>query len=399
VFLLNLEDPDFYAINESTDGVTFDISKEDLIETLKDNGIIYIYSEKQEKNKPKLKDEHKITENEDEIKYVIKYPDGELKKYTDRALKKMRDIGNLKDEERIQFEIDKIHIGFQLSPRIKILDLDGNKIATTSTFCDKEILFENGYLKLCECKHEREVLDFFNGVISIFNILNVPFDFVHESETIDFADLIFKNGVIKEDVGFYVSRKATMRGVGYRALQVQIKDFFILLDTVDYIYESIKRSDVLSVGDIYIFLGYGRYYHFHKDYLLSFANTWMFIEATINLMWEKMMIDNSFSTKYLNNNSKNWTLQIKIDELLLKGLIDAKTATAAQKLRTMRNKVFHVSKDVSKRKIDRKVSEECVDLGLSLFYHNIDFLNSGYRISFDNLASDIERCIIQNPFD
>jgi len=96
-----------------------------------------------------------------------------------------------------------------------------------------------------------------------------------------------------------------------------------------------------------------------------------------------MMLDSGFSTKYLRDIERNWSLQEKIDVLLLKDLIDKKINEKAQKLRSIRNKVFHVSKDVSKRKIDDKLSEECIDLGLNLFYQNIDFLDPSYIVSFD----------------
>ena len=68
-------------------------------------------------------------------------------------------------------------------------------------------------------------------------------------------------------------------------------------------------------------------------------------------------------------------------------------------MRSIRNiNVFHVSKDVNKRKIDEKISEECVDLGLRLFYHNIDF-DPGYIISFNDIALAIEHCIEQSPYE
>ncbi len=41
---------------------------------------------------------------------------------------------------------------------------------------------------------------------------------------------------------------------------------------------------MLESGHLYSFLGYGRYYYFHQDFLLSFVNSWMFIEPMINLI-------------------------------------------------------------------------------------------------------------------
>ena len=73
----------------------------------------------------------------------------------------------------------------------------------------------------------------------------------------DFADVTFKNGVKAKGVALFYSKKATTRGLGYKVLQLQIKDFMILLDTVNTVYQYVKTNDVLSAGDIYIFLGYG----------------------------------------------------------------------------------------------------------------------------------------------
>lgn len=387
---LNIGDSDLYVLNELTGDVAVVNSKEKIIEVLKNTGIICTQSKKREEYKPE------VIKTEDETRFVMNVTD---KKYKKTLFDKLRNVGQLKKEDNIEFEIDDMHIGFLLSPRLKLLDLEGNKLAIRTELCDKEVLFETGDLILCEGLKEREVLDFFNSIIAFFNIFNVHFDFVHESETMDFADVTFKNGVKAKGVALFYSKKATTRGLGYKVLQLQIKDFMILLDTVNSVYQYVKTNDVLSAGDIHIFLGYGRYYHFHKDYLLAFSNTWMFIEATISLMWEKMMEDSGFNKKYLKGVERNWSAQGKIDVLLVKGLIDKKTNEDAQRLRSIRNNVFHVSKDVNKRKIDEKISEECVDLGLRLFYHNIDFLDPGYIISFDDIALAIEQCIEQSPYD
>ena len=194
---------------------------------------------------------------------------------------------------------------------------------------DNEINFNDGFVELCQSdygQNQDSILEFFNKLISIFNILNIPFDFVHDYELIRLADINFENGTHKEDVYVVWSQKAHSRDKGYKTIKLNTNDLFDLIMAVNLVWSSIKNNEILNTGNVFIFLGYGRYYHFYGDYLLSFANTWMFIEAVINLTWEKMMRSNGFSNKYLKTISRNWTSQIKIDELRLQGIIDKETS-------------------------------------------------------------------------
>ena len=68
------------------------------------------------------------------------------KKYEKTLFNKLRNVGNLKKEDNIEFEIHDMHIGFLLSPRLKLLDLEGNKLAIRTELCDQEVLFETGDL-------------------------------------------------------------------------------------------------------------------------------------------------------------------------------------------------------------------------------------------------------------
>jgi hypothetical protein len=312
--------------------------------------------------------------------------------------KDIQKLGNLNEEDETSYTLKIESSGFKLSPKIKIFDSSNNELTIKYLVLDKEILFEDGYLKICESISSPEILEFSNKLIAMFNIFSIPFDFFRFDEIILFGDATFVNGT---DGKIFVidSTKANLRGVGYAVLQMQENDFMTLLSTTNLVWKSVKENEILCAGNIFIFLGYGRYYHFHKDYLLAFANTWMFIEAIINLMWEKMMLDVGFTKKQLKDKNIDWSLQVKIDELLLLGRIDKKTNEKAQKLRSKRNKVFHVSKDVKSRTIDCETSKDCIDLGLSLFYQNTDFIDSGYIISFDNLALSVEQCIHKRPFN
>lgn len=366
-------------------------SKEELINLLKDEGIIYIPSKEQK--------ESKIDAIENECQLVVCTPGGEseismTEDEAERYTRVLRKAANLNGDDDFYLSCTVKYLGFKLSPRVKFFERNYKETYFTNLFFHQEVFYMCGFF--ASSNKTFWGAEDFNKLISIFNILNVPFDFIHENELIYFGDATFKNGTTLEDMQLFDSKKAYLRGIGYKHLQLKINDFLNLISAVNWVWKYVEESEIVSSGNIFVFLGYGRYYHFHKDYLLAFSNTWMFIEATINLMWEKMMLDSGFSTKYLRDIERNWSLQEKIDVLLLKCFIDKGTNEKAQKLRSIRNKVFHVSKDVSKRKIDDKLSEECIDLGLNLFYQNIDFLDHSYIASFDTIKSSMEECIHQN---
>src|SRR5665647_1741037 len=195
------------------------LSKEELINLLKDAGIIYILSKEQK--------ESKIDTIENECKLVVCAPKGEFvssmtedeaKGYT-RIIRK---AANLNEDDDFYFSCKVKYIGFKL--------------------------------------------------------LNVPFDFIHEYELIYFGDSTFINGTHLENMQLFDSKKAYLRGIGYKHLQLKINDFVNLISAVNWVWKCVEESEIVSSGNIFIFLGYGRHYHFHKDYLLAFSNTWMFIE-------------------------------------------------------------------------------------------------------------------------
>lgn len=376
---MDVENSEDFEIKFQAEGEERNLSKKESIDLLKSKGIIHI-SKKQEINIRKT-DEGKIIYSGEDTKIFID------------ALKK---IGNIKDDDILSSTWILKNTCFKLSPRVKIFDSNNQQVGFNATILDKEINFNDGFIELCQSddgQTQDSILEFFNKLISIFNILNIPFDFVHDYELIRLADINFENGTHKEDVYVVWSQKAHSRDMGYKTIKLNTNDLFDLIVTINLVWSFIKNNEILNTGNVFIFLGYGKYYHFHGDYLLSFANTWMFVEAVINLTWEKMMRNNGFSNKYLKTISRNWTSQIKIDALQLQGIIDKETCIKAQDMRNRRNSLFHVSKEENKRKINEKISEDCIDLGLSLFYQNLDLIDLGYEVSFDEIASYINNSI------
>lgn len=87
------------------------------------------------------------------------------------------------------------------------------------------------------------------------------------------VDIKFENGTHKEDVYVAWSQKAHLRHKVYKAIKLKIDDIDDLITAVNLVWSSIKRNEILNTDNVFIFLGYGKYYHFHADYPLSFVNT------------------------------------------------------------------------------------------------------------------------------
>ena len=360
-----------------TDPKELDRLNEKLMEYLENKGLIYEPTKKNEG------EETKIIKDRAELKELIK-------KHNAKLIKDYKELSALKDNTHIYFGAKVDTIGFKLSPRIRLLDFNGIEEPFHTAFLDNKIIFDEGIIKFNNAGNTKDVLNYFNKLISIFNIFSIPLDFVHDYELITFMKGMDTN------IRAFSSIRAENRGNEYEIIDMDMEEFCNIILSANMVWNFIKKSEMIN--DIFIFLGYGKYYHFHEDYLLSFANSWMFVEAIINLMWEKMMRENGFTKRYVKNVERNWTLQIKIDQLFLKDYLDQRTKEILQRLRTKRNNVFHVSQKEEKRQLNAEVSQECIDIGLSLFYNILNFIKPGHIISFDNIALAMKKSIHQNPF-
>ena len=143
------------------------------------------------------------------------------------------------------------------------------------------------------------------------------------------------------------------------------------------LWGKIKASKYFKDDNFYQLLGYAQYYLFHDSNFLSFIHAWIFLESCINVLWSELIHD-SFN---INGSSekgtpleeeRNWTTQIKIDELFLKGIIDISLRKDLQSLRSKRNKVFHRDKQLQKRKVSAEDARKAATTGLRLFYRMIE---------------------------
>lgn len=101
------------------------------------------------------------------------------------------------------------------------------------------------------------------------------------------------------------------------------------------------------------------------------------MESCINVLWRELIYD-SFNIRGSSEKGtpleeeRNWTIQIKIDELFLKGIIDENIRKELQSLRTKRNKVFHRDKQLQKRRVTAEDARKAATTGLRLFYMMIE---------------------------
>lgn len=303
----------------------------------------------------------------------------------------------------VVFKAEVKGIAVQLSPRIKAITVNEEQksedlfdIGFKSKLLDIDVEFRQEYLisHNKQVKNQLQHRDFFNSAISLMNILGIPLDYVSTS------DIIFlMEGLGGTKMETLTSAKAKSRGVTYDTVEITAEELSKILLSMFSVWESIKKSKMLESGHLYSFLGYGRYYYFHQDFLLSFVNSWMFIEPMINLIWEEKMIEKGFSKKYLGEIERNWTSQVKIDGLFIMDYFDKPTKDTIQRLRNKRNKVFHVDKDKRKREISEEDARNCFMIGLQIFHKYLNFIEEGKIIEFQDIANRFYNAIHKNPTD
>ncbi len=280
-------------------------------------------------------------------------------------------------------------VGVKLSPSIIITEeLEGDIYDSgfITKLLDVEVTFKDGCLfaRFEDHKKKSEVVDYSNKVIAIFNILGIPFDFISESDLI-----ILMEGLERKLVGIS-SLKAQRKGLGVEPILIPALDFAPIPLAMFGFWEGIKKSEFFKTGDFYQFLGYSRYYYFHDNFFLSFIHGWLFIKSMINLILAKLM-NERFPKK--PPTEKDWTVQIKIDELYSLGEIDDDLRKNLHTLRKKRNVVFHVDRQKQKREVSGNDSFNAVKIGLMLFYKFIMGFKDDKIIDFSDLARRMYQAI------
>jgi hypothetical protein len=204
----------------------------------------------------------------------------------------------------------------------------------------------------------------YNIIITFFNIIGIPIDFITPAEIIVTAE-----DEEKKTFTVPLSSKAIHRGKTFRTVGVNDKEKSSLNHVFNFINTKIIEYNLQDLGDIFKYFGYGCYYFFHNNYNLSFINSFMFIEPVINRLW-KDSITEKFGKDEPNPlaEERNWTLQHKIDEMYMMGKISSDIRKQLQLLRTKRNQIFHVHKNIKKRKADINDALNCMKIANILFY-------------------------------
>lgn len=226
------------------------------------------------------------------------------------------------------------------------------------------------YVGFPQGSNQQDVLDYFNNIMAIWNLLDFHLDFVTRSDVL----------VRAKGLGGYIelisSAKAHYRGYGLTPIELSYDEFLEIETLTTHLWKKISTSPYFKDDNFFQLLGYAKYYNYHGMHLLAFTHAWMFIESCVNLLWADLVEENFHKVGIKEtspaSSERNWTSQIKIDELFLKGKIDLKLRGDIHDLRSKRNHVFHQDKKIEKRRVDEHYSNKAVETALVLFYKMIE---------------------------
>jgi len=266
----------------------------------------------------------------------------------------------------------------KLSPPIDLLnEYEGETFPNgsyTTKFLDLDVKVENSRLYVSfQGKTTRfDALNYFNNLIALFNIIQIPFDFISPSE------IVIEGKSSGFNVKFVASAKAENRGAGIRPVEIPMMDFARIGVAIWGLWGLIKKSKFFKDDECFQLLGFADYYLFHENYFLSFVHAWMFLESCINMLWQEM-VSGAFNVEKEGTdgtpleNERDWTANIKIDSLFFSGKIDKKMRDDLHSIRNKRNKVFHRDKVVEKRTVTSEDATKATLTALELFYKMLDF--------------------------
>jgi len=226
------------------------------------------------------------------------------------AVERMKKQGKVPQEAEAMFKIPTIEdvgkfvairatIGetyIKLAPPIEIISLGENaelklkieyKHKYAAKFLGLEATISNSYLYVGfpQGTKLQNVLDYFNNLIAIWNILRFPMDFITRSDIL----------VRAKGLGGYLelisSSRAHYRGYGLTPTQLTFEEFLELETLTEHLWQKISSSKYFEKDTFFQLLGYATYYLYHGVDLLSFTHSWMFIESCINLLWGDLIDD------------------------------------------------------------------------------------------------------------
>jgi hypothetical protein len=249
------------------------------------------------------------------------------------------------------------------SPKIDLRTRKGKAVSSTYLrllhtqvkFEDGGIMYESGF---------NESLKFFRKAFSFFNIIGIPFEIPARNYMIGIVEK--KSQTLR----MVISEKAKRYGSDTKPIELSVDDLRKIEVTLNEI--KTKYDENLSkLGTVYEFLGYSRYYFFNEDYLLSFINGFIFLEAILSNMWANLVKKEFARIGSPPTNERDWVLSIKIDVLYIEKALGREDREVLHYLRKKRNGVFHADTAQTKRNITETDAERCVKICLKLFYRSI----------------------------
>lgn len=186
----------------------------------------------------------------------------------------------------IRATIGKTYV--KLSPPIVLtVEYNGEKYSSSfrTTFLGLEAEIRNSYLFVGFKKKtgKVEVIDYFNNLMAIFNIVSIPFDFISTS------DILLEAEGSTGKMEFISSSKAHCRGYGIPPVEISMLDFSKVVLAILVLWAKIKRSKYFEEDNFFQLLGYAHNYFFHQNYFLSFVHAFIFLEAGLNVLWRELI--------------------------------------------------------------------------------------------------------------
>lgn len=284
-----------------------------------------------------------------------------------KYVRKIEKLSEAKEGELVIISGKVKEIAVKLSPKLTFPETYEGELLDAglgSSIFNIDFEIRDGYLykKISGKKSSSEHAEDFNRIISVFNIFGLHLDFVTNADI-----TLFSEDTVNTPFTVPLSLKADRRGKEVKMVEVKRNEkavFFLSLFILD---QGLKLDNNSELEDACKFYGYAHYYLFHNDYHLAFMYSWMFIESYINHLFNEM-VSKSTNPKYRPlRKVRKWRIERKIDELFALGALKESTLDFLQTIRKKRNKVFHVDKDLKKRKVVFFDAWNCTKMAIIIF--------------------------------
>ena len=176
---------------------------------------------------------------------------------------------------------------------------------------------------------------------------------------------------ISQEFRMVISERAKRYGLDTDPIILSIDELKKIETALNEVWSK-YNDNLIGIGYVYKFLGYSRYYFFNEDYLLSFINGFIFLEAIINYLWSQHMKNTFDGNDKPVDNERDWVLSIRVDVLHMGKILDQQDRQTIHSLRKKRNGVFHADVNKKNRDIIKDDAEKCIIISLKLLYKTLD---------------------------